>query len=692
MIDFGFGAPTADPFERWLLRRYASGILAVETRLNTRPSRAFLARWLVDNAEDLGAPEPTVRPDAFDEYNRRVSNETWQELTPLYDRLLASDDEAAPRPSRLERRLAWLADMLRLHAFDRAILGALVRVALSRPVRELLDRLEGQDGPVGYNDETKSHLLRALLGRSITMVIRRLRASAPLRCFGLVEDRGSGDFAPSATMLTLARHGGDTPTSLRRLLIGKSTPSELAWSDFAHLGYGRELAERVLRDALRRRRRGVNILLYGPPGTGKTEFARALAQRIGVSAAFAGETGAEGAELEPTRESRIASVALTGALAARVRRTLVVVDEADDIFLGVDGECAPARRGSKVFMHRLVDAVEAPTVWITNYPRHLGEAVVRRMTLVVRFAQPTNALRRRIVERCAARQGLPLDDAERAGLADLNVPPAVLSTAIRTAQRIAGDATTVQQLLRGSARLLSGACAPAAPAPVRFDPALSGADTDLAALASRIATVVDPTALSFCFHGVPGSGKSVYARHLAERLELDVVEKRASDLLSKWLGETEKAIREAFEEAADQKAFLIFDEADSLLADRRAAHYSWEVTQVNEMLTWMERHAGPVACTTNAFEALDPAALRRFIFKVKFFAMTPAQIAEAFRRHFDVQAPATLLRLDGLTPGDFAVVARKARVLGEIDAARIARWLADEVAAKSGSRPSSIGF
>jgi hypothetical protein len=72
--------------------------------------------------------------------------------------------------------------------------------------------------------------------------------------------------------------------------------------------------------------------------------------------------------------------------------------------------------------------------------------------------------------------------------------------------------------------------------------------------------------------------------------------------------------------------------------------------------------------------------------------MTPAQIAEAFRRHFDAQAPATLLRLDGLTPGDFAVVARKARTLGETDVTRIAAWLADEVAAKPGSRSVRIGF
>jgi hypothetical protein len=98
------------------------------------------------------------------------------------------------------------------------------------------------------------------------------------------------------------------------------------------------------------------------------------------------------------------------------------------------------------------------------------------------------------------------------------------------------------------------------------------------------------------------------ARHLAERLDLDLVEKRFSDLSSMWLGESEKAIAAAFEEAADLRAFLILDEADSLLRDRAAAHHSWEITQVNEMLTQMERHPYPFACTTNAPELLDTAA------------------------------------------------------------------------------------
>ena len=131
------------------------------------------------------------------------------------------------------------------------------------------------------------------------------------------------------------------------------------------------------------------------------------------------------------------------------------------------------------------------------------------------------------------------------------------------------------------------------------------------------------------------------------------MERRFSDLSSMWLGELEKAIAAAFEEAADLRAFLVLDEVDSLLRDRRAAQQSWEVTQVNEMLTRMERHPCPFACTTNAPELLDAAAARRFLFKVRFLPMTAQQIAKAYRRAFGAEAPAFVLRLDGSDAGRF---------------------------------------
>jgi len=173
---------------------------------------------------------------------------------------------------------------------------------------------------------------------------------------------------------------------------------------------------------------------------------------------------------------------------------------------------------------------------------------------------------------------------------------------------------------------------------------------------------------------------------------MEALDKRYSDLSSKWLGESEKAIAAAFEEAADMRAFLILDEAESLLRDRGAALHSWEITQVNEMLTQMERHPYPFACTTNALELIDPATARRFLFKVRFLPMTSDQLAAAFCRAFGTACPDFVLRLDCLTPGDFSVVARKAEVFDESDPRRLGRWLEEEAKAKPEGRRRRIGF
>ncbi|HVB15280.1 MAG TPA: AAA family ATPase, partial [Stellaceae bacterium] len=112
-----------------------------------------------------------------------------------------------------------------------------------------------------------------------------------------------------------------------------------------------------------------------------------------------------------------------------------------------------------------------------------------------------------------------------------------------------------------------------------FGPALVNCGVDLAALAERLTRPGAPAGWSLCVHGLPGTGKSQFARHLAARLGLEVMQQRASDLLSMWVGGSEKAIAAAFAAARSQRAMLIFDEADSLLSDRREASHSWEVTQ-----------------------------------------------------------------------------------------------------------------
>lgn len=210
----------------------------------------------------------------------------------------------------------------------------------------------------------------------------------------------------------------------------------------------------------------------------------------------------------------------------------------------------------------------------------------------------------------------------------------------------------------------------------------NAAQINLEELVDRVVAAGAGTALSFLFTGPPGTGKSAFARHLAARLGMDVLHKRASDLLGMYVGQTEANIARTFKEAGDNKMFLIFDEIDSLLADRRGAVRNWEISQINEMLTWMESHSLPFAMRSNFSQRLDPAVLRRVLFKVAFFPLTPQQIAAAFRRFFGCEALESVKKLDPLTPGDFVVVARKAKVLQVTNPATLGEMLRGEVELK----------
>jgi len=127
------------------------------------------------------------------------------------------------------------------------------------------------------------------------------------------------------------------------------------------------------------------------------------------------------------------------------------------------------------------------------------------------------------------------------------------------------------------------------------------------------------------------------------------------------------------------------------LSDRGDARQSWEVTQVNEMLTWMDSHPLPFVAATNFARRLDPAALRRFVFKLELEALSAQSAAQAFERFFDQAAPAGLAEIGGLTPGDFAVVQRQLRYRPEAAAAQIVALLAAEAKAKP-EQFAKIGF
>jgi len=232
--------------------------------------------------------------------------------------------------------------------------------------------------------------------------------------------------------------------------------------------------------------------------------------------------------------------------------------------------------------------------------------------------------------------------------------------------------------------------------PEIYDPVFIHADTDLNTVAAGL---VKARSGRLCLYGPPGTGKTAYGRWMAQQLEAPLLVRRASDLISPYLGVTEKQIAVAFRQAADDGALLLIDEVDSFLQDRRGAQRGWEVSQVNEMLTQMESFPGVFIASTNLMAGLDQAALRRFDLKVKFDYLRPQQAWRLLCRlcaQLGFTKPkknllARITRMDKLTPGDFAATLRQHRFRPIKSPSALVSALEVECSLKEGAK-TAIGF
>jgi SpoVK/Ycf46/Vps4 family AAA+-type ATPase len=238
--------------------------------------------------------------------------------------------------------------------------------------------------------------------------------------------------------------------------------------------------------------------------------------------------------------------------------------------------------------------------------------------------------------------------------------------------------------------------------PERFDLGLLNTTTPLASL---VGTLRRRGHGSVCLYGAPGTGKTAFAHQLAHELERPIVHRRASELLSKWVGENEQNLARMFADARDDGAVLLLDEADSFLRDRRHAEHSWESTGVNELLVQMEAFDGIFVAATNLLADLDQAAFRRFDLKVRFdplllpgrlalFERTLARLGRRLSKAARAEVALALSALDGLTPGDFKAVEGRFEVLGQRPtASELLRALHDELAVRRPSEGAGrVGF
>lgn len=605
----------------------------------------------------------------------------------------------------LDAGIATLGDALHFDDAERCILRLAVVVTCVEGFSHLF-------AVARLHKDYRAEIIGRAVGISGSAVRKALRTGSTL-CSGaffqerrpLVADERNPLVLNSAVGSALSTSGFDVETFLRHLVRTGAKP-RLVLDDYSHIP-DVDMVQRYLAGTAKHQGHGINILLYGAPGTGKTEFVRALACALHLKLY---EVPNEDDDGDPvTGQQRFSAYALCQKLLAERSNQLILFDEVEDVFGGWSGppmwlfdSYHGERRLSKSWTNEVLETNPVPTMWVCNAINAMDHAFLRRFDMTVEFRAPGAAATRRLVNRYFNPGEISASCVEKLAAIE-QLPPARIERAARVTRILGSDDVQsrdveVLRLVDASLRAIGRPRAMANVAlPTHYDPAFANADRDLGAL---IEGLKRGSGARLCFYGPPGTGKTAFGHYLATALGARLHVKRASDLLGPYVGMTEELIADAFRGAADERAILLIDEADSFLHDRTGAKQSWEVSQVNELLTQMESFEGIFIASTNLVDTLDAASLRRFDFKVKFDYLKPAQRRALLAKVCNIDpeaidsASASLLgHMELLTPGDFANVLRQFHITGEtVTPEGALHRLAAEVALKPEGRRRPIGF
>ena len=557
--------------------------------------------------------------------------------------------------------LASLAEFLQLNPVEQELLRFAMHLRSEGAMQDLFECLPKSDL------QRTATIMADLLKQPKNEILSALKKGSKLDAYGLIERNyrldGVQDYLAWGETLDFDEFVTQPLNEYALLKSCTEIPQvpSLQLDDFVHIASMKDMMLTYLQQALKHHQKGVNLLIYGEPGTGKTEFAGLLAQALGISAYNITYMDSDGDVVKAEQRlnySRLAQTLLNG------KQALLIFDEIEDVFNGSLMERSVAQK-NKAWTNQLLENNNVPMIWLSNSVFGIDPAFLRRFDFILEMPDLPLRNKSALITQLAEGKLSPAYVQHFAKVRSLT--PAILSRTIRVAKEL-NTSNFAETLLMMFNQTLKSQNKP------KIEPLVLGKanyNLDYVACNDNIHRISEGLKRSkkgrICCYGPPGTGKTAWAAWLAEELDMPLLLRQGSDLLNCYVGETEKNIAQAFEQAKADNALLVLDEVDTFLFSREGANRSWERSQVNEMLTQIERFEGLMVVSTNLIEVLDPAALRRFDLKLKFDYLTLPQRLDFAKQQAEILGLPLLSEedlvqiesLNLLTPGDFAAVARR---------------------------------
>lgn len=581
-----------------------------------------------------------------------------------------------------------------------------------------------------YNSGEKITTLGRILGVSDVEAAELLKETGNISKYGLIDS----DLELDRTFMSYLSGINSRPLADR--FWTKYEGEVLPWEFHGKLAeqHGKVLKNMILSKP---EKSGIGVMLYGTPGSGKSSFTASLAAELGKDLYFIAQNDDDNRRLSYSSSFRYAALAVAQKQ-LDPEKSILVLDECDKMVenssfggglmnlfgINVGGSRDGETKGQLNFV---MDNNRHTVIWICNSKQEAIDPSSRRRFDYSVFFDNLSSTARTYIWRNALKfyncEGKLSDIFIEKVSKRYPVNPGGISLAVKNASAICkhnkdGDfeAETLT-FLKAHCSLLGIQEVPENLLEPSRDYSLDGlnirsgiklprlieACKNYLKTADNIAENRDNPQLNILIFGAPGSGKTEFCKYLAHKLNKKLCIKNASDLLNQYVGGTEQRIASAFAEAELNKEILFIDEGDSLLGSRDGAVRSWEVSQVNTLLTQMEKFRGIFIVSTNLIQRLDQAALRRFSFRLHFDYLLNEGKEIFFDTYFTkplkmkkltAEEKKKLFAVEQLTPSDFRNVRQQFFYLQDthLTNTEIIEALETEVASKtSGTNYKGLG-